>query len=137
MLSCIASLKKDDGAYANELGLPVGSVPATAAAMAVLHYLNRPIESDSVYWLLAQFCATGGCRAVPAAPMPDLLSTATALHALALNRIALDNLAEPTLDFIDTLWDGRGGFGGTQVDKRPDCEYTYYALLALGHLTAV
>ena len=42
---------------------------------------------------------------------------------------------ETCLDFIDTLWTARGGFFGHWEDTHLDCEYTYYALLALGHLS--
>ena len=68
------------------------------------------------------------------APMPDLLSTATALHALSGHHVSFAHLKEPTLDFLDTLWTGRA-FCGNWADDEPDCEYTYYALLAMGHLS--
>jgi hypothetical protein len=67
--------------------------------------------------------------------MPDLLSTATALHALSSLKVELGPWKEPCLDFIDTLWNSRGGFCGNWEDSHLDCEYTYYALLALGHLS--
>lgn len=86
-------------------------------------------------WLLSRCRPEGGFFALPEAPMPDLLSTATALHALAGMQVPLENLKEPCLDFIDTLWTNRGGFYGHCADDVVDCEYTYYALLALGHLS--
>jgi hypothetical protein len=67
--------------------------------------------------------------------MPDLLSTATALHALAALHADIDHLREPCLDFVDTLWTSTGGFYGSWADDTLDCEYTYYGLLALGHLS--
>ena len=66
--------------------------------------------------------------------MPDLLSTATALHALASLGVDFSPTVEPCLNFVDTLWTGRG-FCGHWADEIVDCEYTYYALLALGHLS--
>jgi len=33
------------------------------------------------------------------------------------------------------LWTNRGGFYGNWLDDTLDCEYTYYGLLALGHLS--
>jgi hypothetical protein len=69
------------------------------------------------------------------APLPDLLSTATALHALAAMHVDFSAAKEPCLDFIDTLWSSKGGFYGTWEDDVLDCEYTFYALLALGHLS--
>ena len=67
--------------------------------------------------------------------MPDLLSTATALHALACLSIATVTLREPCLQFVDSLWTGRA-FRGHWADEVEDCEYTYYGLLALGHLSS-
>ncbi len=67
--------------------------------------------------------------------MPDLLSTATALHALAGLETSLDSIREPCLDFLDSLWDNAGGFHGHWADDTLDCEYTFYGLLALGHLS--
>jgi len=67
--------------------------------------------------------------------MPDLLSTATALHALVALGTALETLAEPCLDFVDSLWTNRGGFHGHWADDELDVEYAFYGLLALGHLS--
>ena len=72
---------------------------------------------------------------MPHAPMPDLLSTATALHTLAGLQVPLESVKEPCLDFIDTLWTNEGAFHGQWADDHVDCEYTYYGLLALGHLS--
>jgi hypothetical protein len=71
---------------------------------------------------------------MPQAPMPDLLSTATALHALAGLQAPLDAIREPCLDFVDSLWTGKA-FCGHWSDDVEDCEYTYYGLLAIGHLS--
>ena len=79
--------------------------------------------------------SSGGFLATPVAPIPDLLSTATGLHALAALHVPLTGIYEPCLDFVDSLWTNRGGFYGSWVDDVLDCEYTYYGLLALGHLT--
>ena len=70
-----------------------------------------------------------------ASPMPDLLSTATALHALADLKADITPLKDRCLDYLDTLWTARGGFHGSWEDDALDCEYTYYGLLSLGHLS--
>ena len=73
---------------------------------------------------------------MPAAPLPDLLSTATTLHALATMEVDLPaSLRERCLDFVDTLWSAQGGFHGHWADDHLDAEYTFYGLLALGHLS--
>jgi hypothetical protein len=48
---------------------------------------------------------------------------------------AIGPVKEPCLDFVDSLWTSTGGFYGNWADDAVDCEYTYYGLLALGHLS--
>lgn len=130
----LESLRAAGGGFSNE-PQSGGATSATAAAVMLLRQLDAPIPADTASWLLAQCHPDGGFRATPAAPMPDLLSTATALHALAALHAPLEAIAERCLDFVDTLWTNRGAFYGTWADDQPDCEYTYYGLLALGHLS--
>jgi prenyltransferase beta subunit len=66
--------------------------------------------------------------------VPDLLSTATALHALSLAGTPMDDTRDKHLDYLDTLWSTQGGFRGHWADETVDCEYTYYGLLCLGCL---
>ena len=136
MVQCLKFLETPDGAWGNVRGMRAGTVPATAAAITLLHQLGMPISAASGDWLLAQIHSDGGWLAVPGSPLPDLLSTATALHALAcLDRPLPDAQREKCLDFVDTLWSAEGGFHGHWADDALDAEYTFYGLLALGHLT--
>lgn len=135
MVQCLKRLETPDGAWGNLPGMRTGTVPATAAAVTLLHQLGLPIHADVAAWLLEQAHLEGGWLAVPGAPLPDLLSTATALHALACLECRLPAaLREKCLDFIDTLWSAEGGFHGHWADDHLDAEYTFYGLLALGHL---
>jgi len=131
---CASSLRTADGGYANEPGAPVGLTPAAAAAVTVLQQLRRPIDPAMADWLVDRHRPDGGFVAAPPVPLPDLLSTATALHALSAMGVPLAGLAGPCEAFIESLWDDRGGFRGHAADDEPDCEYTFYGLLALGHL---
>jgi prenyltransferase beta subunit len=124
-----------DGGYANHPGAIEGSTPATAAAVMVLRHLDDAADSETAAWLLARCRTEGGFFAAPRSPVPDLLSTATALHALSALHADVSRLREPCLDFVDSLWTGAGGFHGSWADDVLDCEYTYYGLLALGHLS--
>ena len=135
VLASIRGLRAADGGYANQPGLTSGITPATAAAIMVLRHLGEQPDRDAGMWLLDRCHKSGGFFAVPAAPVPDLLSTATALHALSAVGVPVSGVREPCLDFVDSLWTNRGGFFGTWADDAADCEYTYYALLALGHLS--
>lgn len=135
LAQCLKFLETPDGAWANERGLKTGSTNATAATITLLRNLPAPVLPTAGDWLLARVHAGGGFLAAPGAPIPDLLSTATALHALAGLPRDLSSVKERCLDFIDTLWTNEGGFHGHWGDDDLDCEYTYYGLLALGHLS--
>jgi len=135
VLESLRRLRARDGSYANHPGMASGITTVTAAAALVLRQLDAPIDRDAGLWLLDRCHASGGFFASPLAPVPDLLSTATALHALSSLHVPISGLCEPCLDFVDSLWSNRGGFFGTWADDAIDCEYTYYALLSLGHLS--
>ena len=135
ILHCISSLKATDGGYANQHDLPMGLTPSTAAVATLLRQFGQPVDPALGDWLLSRSHPQGGFFATPAAPIPDLLSTATALHALVAMHRDLEPVKERTLDFIDTLWSSQGAFCGNWEDDVLDCEYTYYGLLALGHLS--
>jgi prenyltransferase beta subunit len=131
----LKTLESGDGGWANEAGARRGGTNPTAAAVTLLRQLGMPITAAVGDFLLEQVHPQGGFVAVPGAPMPDLLSTATALHALSGLEVALPlALKEKCLDFVDSLWTNAGGFHGYWSDEELDCEYTFYGLLALGHL---
>ncbi|PWT84482.1 MAG: hypothetical protein C5B57_04730, partial [Blastocatellia bacterium] len=134
-LGSLRALRAGDGSYGNHPGLPSGMTPATAAAIMVMKHLGAPPDRDAGMWLLDRCHNGGGFFASVAAPLPDLLSTATALHALSSVHVPIGGIRERCLDFVDSLWTNRGGFFGTWADDAADCEYTYYALLSLGHLS--
>lgn len=145
----VATTARSDGAYADGGDAGAATLPVTAAAVALLRNLGAPginqasllptgaltASGTTARWLRAQCHPQGGFLAVPGAPMPDLLSTAVALHTLAGLEVSLAAMTEPCLDFIDSLWTNRGAFHGHWADDVVDCEYTYYGLLALGHLS--
>jgi prenyltransferase beta subunit len=130
----VGRLRRDDGSFANDAHSPEGSTPATAAAMVTLHQMGIGNFQPQVDWLLKRTKAIGGFIATARAPMQDLLSTATALHALATVRADYDAARRPCLEFVDSLWEPQGGFCGNWMDETVDCEYTFYGLLALGYL---
>lgn len=135
LLQSVRALRAEDGSYGNQRSLPTGLTTATAAAVSVLRHLDVEPDRAVGVWLLDRCHANGGFFASRAAPVPDLLSTATALHALSALHVPIGGLREPCLDFVDSLWTNRGGFFGTWADDDVDCEYTYYALVSLGHLS--
>jgi len=142
VVACLAGLATPGGGYVNEGQAVSGgnqlrqgaTTTATAAAVTVLCALGENTERTTGEWLMERYDETGGFYASAATPVPDLLSTATGLHALAAMGRDVGAIRERCLDFVDTLWSGTGGFHGHWADNVLDCEYTFYGLLALGHL---
>jgi hypothetical protein len=137
LVRSIQSLRTDDGGYTNEHDIPFASTPATAAAITILSEFGVAIGPAATQWLLDCRHSVGGFIAMKGAPIPDLLSTATALHALACACAPLDDEARAACtEFVAALAMDDGGFRGHFADDAADCEYTFYALLALGHLAS-
>jgi len=133
-LDSLLSLRSRDGAFANAPEMKFGLTPATAAAITVFGHSSEPLASEVGEWLLSRHSPSGGFFAIPQAPVPDLLSTATALHALSVAGVSVAGVRDACRDFVLRLKRPGGGFAATWADELPDVEYTFYALLSLGHL---
>ncbi len=131
---CLAALASADGAYGNARGMAAGTTTATAAGVTLLARMREPVPSEATAWLLARHDAGGGFYAAPGAPVPDLLSTATALFALTEAGAPVAGIRRACTAFVESLWDDAGAFAGSPADLTPDCEYTFYGLLAIGCL---
>ncbi len=139
IVECIKSLMISDGSFANGQDLPVGSVPATAAAITILKYLDAGFccsdnAERTAHWLMSCHLPSGGFVAVPGLAVADMLSTAVALHALTLLNCPPGAIGQRCETFVRSLQNDMGGFIGNADDDLADCEYSWYALLALGHL---
>jgi prenyltransferase beta subunit len=134
LVKSVLSLRLEDGSFANEPGMTQGTSTATAAAVTLCRHLRQDLDVRTGDWLLERFHIGGGFVAAPLVPLPDLLSTAVVLHALDGLGRDFGRHREACLDFVDSLWTAEGGFHGHWADDDLDCEYSYYGLLALGHL---
>jgi hypothetical protein len=117
------------GGYTNIPGGKTASVNATAAALSVMGQLEGYRMHSDVLCLQDMQTGTGGFAATKDSPVPDLLSTATALFVLSCYG---RSPKIPPLDFIESHWLDSGGFAATLLDDGSDTEYTFYGLLALG-----
>jgi prenyltransferase beta subunit len=129
--TCLAARRCGDGAWNDVPGLENGTTTVTAAAALMLSARGQDVGGAG-RWLAARHVPTGGFLASPRAPAPDLLSTAAALLALQALGSSLGAFVEPAVAFIESLWCNDGGFRGCAADPLSDCEFTYYALVALG-----
>ena len=137
LIDSIQELQVGNGSYGMTKGQTEGTTPTTAAACVALYDLGVKDLESSRKWLWNNYnLKGGGFFAIPNAPMPDLLSTATALHTLSTvgDEESFKKIEDSCLDFIDSLWTNAGSFYGTWADDILDVEYTLYGLLALGHL---
>jgi len=121
------------GGYGNTVSDGVATTPTTAAAIAVLLSLGREADGSALDWLTEQG-SDGAFFAVEGLPMGDLLSTATALHTLQLAGRNIDHIAEDSRRYVMSLLCDDGSFAATNYDSSGDCEYVFYALLALGSI---
>lgn len=135
LIHSIQELQVGNGSYGMTKGQTEGTTPTTAAACVALCDMGIKNLESSRKWLWNNYNLNGGgFFAIPNAPMPDLLSTATALHTLSTMGEQFKDIEDSCLDFIDSLWTNSGSFYGTWADDILDVEYTLYGLLALGHL---
>lgn len=132
LMNSIRGLHLKDGSFANDPEMDSGSTTATSAAILLLNYYDEKIEQATIDNLLARIDSNGGFLAGPQSPIPDLLSTATALLALKTIQFDLSPFSGKHAEYISSLWNQDGGFSGHIFDDVSDCEYTFYALLSLG-----
>jgi prenyltransferase beta subunit len=134
MLALLDSRRMGDGGYANDASGPVSTTTVTAAAVCLLREMGASVATASIEWLRQRSAPEGGFCVSAGMPVPDLLSTATALHAWATCGGDTRAHRDASVAYVLSLWRERGGFAGHEDDQQPDVEHTFYALLALGHL---
>lgn len=130
---CKVSLEQyrtSDGGYANIRCAESMATNATAAALMVAGQCEG-YDLERVRPLVAMQHESGGFKASMVAPVPDLLSTATALFVLDCYGV---QPRYDSSDFVEAHWLANGGFAATLLDDRSDVEYLFYGLLALGTL---
>lgn len=119
------------GGYSNLRDREVPTTNATVAALAIIGQLKGYKPTDDLFYLRDTQDETGGFRAGQGAPVPDLLSTATALFIMRCYGVRSLKAAD---DFIEAHWLDSGGFSATLLEDSSDVEYVFYGLLALGAL---
>lgn len=144
ILKWLAHHRREDGSFADMKLLPTGATNPTAAAVALAGMLTKNSSTDAlfpqgIYWqqtysfLEKMRTAQGGFCANRRIPLPDLLSTFSALVAI-LDIQQWEPFPfdwELTRDFVLSLYH-QGGFVSGHWDKEPDVEYTFYGLATLG-----
>jgi geranylgeranyl pyrophosphate synthase len=130
MLENLKPYHIESGGYTNILQRKEPSTNATAAALAIRGQLHGYTTSRDLHYLASLQDMSGGFRAFPQSPVPDLLSSSTALFVLGCYG---KSPFYPARDFIEAHWLDSGGFAPTLLDEESDVEYTFYGLMALGY----
>lgn len=129
ILESLASYRSPRGGYANIRNGMSATTNATVAALSIIGQIRGYDENIDANYLREQQEESGGFKAAEDAPVPDILSTATALFTLNCYGM---QLKYPPKEFIEAHWLDSGGFSATLLDDTSDVEYTFYGLLALG-----
>lgn len=127
----IKHLEKENGAFVNEVSSSNGVTSSTSAGIIIKYLAEENVEKN-LTWLKNKQNEFGGFSAAENISLLDLLSTATALSALTICNSSPLFPGSICEDFVISHLDDCGGFFGSLADMQCDCEYTYYALLALG-----
>lgn len=126
----ILERRRSDGGFVELPPLRYSGTNPTAAAVGLFTILEVPLpdKQNTVEFLRRREQPTGGFQAHARIPLPDLLSSFSALTALYdldaadhVNRSALRN-------FVTSLRSPDGGFFGMMSDQQSDVEYTFYGM---------
>jgi len=131
VLASLDNYHVSGGGYSNMKDGITAATNATVAALSVIGQLNGYKNTDDLSYLSNIQNETGGFAATEHSPLPDILSTATALFVLDCYNKKPEVSPE---GFIDAHWLDNGGFSATLQEETSDVEYTFYGLLALGTL---
>lgn len=129
--------RQDDGGFLEvRVAKRSGANPTAAAigGLQVLGDLDEQISVTAGQFLLELQSDEGGFQANTRIPLPDLLSTFTAMVTLSdLGSIYQANL-RPVERYVRSMEVETGGFHGFEFDQDVDVEYTFYGLGALSIL---
>ncbi|MDH6314052.1 hypothetical protein M2137_002846 [Parabacteroides sp. PFB2-10] len=129
VLHLLESYQAVAGGYMNSTDGITATTNATVAALAIKGQFEGYNDNTDIHFLYNLQAPSGGFAATQASPLPDLLSTATALFMLSCYGVKPKYVAK---DFIEAHWLDSGGFSATLMDETSDVEYAFYGLLALG-----
>ena len=129
----ILERRRPDGGFVELLPLRYSGTNPTAAAVGLLKLLEVPLpeKQKTVEFLCRCQRTSGGFQAHAKIPVPDLLSSFSAL--MALQDLDADDQADRSAlrNFVAGLRSPDGGFFGMSADQQSDVEYTFYGM-ALG-----
>ena len=127
----ILERRRSDGGFVELPPLQYSGTNPTAAAVGLLTLLEIPLPAKerTVEFLSRCQQHSGGFQAHARIPIPDLLSSFSALISL-LDLGAADHVDRPALrSFVTSLRSPDGGYFGMPLDQQSDVEYTFYGMI--------
>lgn len=134
----ILARRRSDGGFVELPPLQYSGTNPTAAVVGLLTLLEIPLpgKQKTIDFLCRCQRPGGGFQAHTRIPIPDLLSSFSALTAL-YDLDAAEHVNRPALrNFVAGLRAPDGGFFGVPLDRQSDVEYTFYGM-ALEAMCAV
>jgi len=129
-LEPILERQRSDGGFVELPPLRYSGTNPTAAAVGLLTLLevSLPEKQKTVEFLCRCQQQSGGFQAHAKIPVPDLLSSFSALTAL-YDLDAADRVHRSALrSFVTSLRSTDGGYFGMPLDRQSDVEYTFYGM---------
>jgi geranylgeranyl transferase type-2 subunit beta len=126
----ILTRRRSDGGFVELPPLQYSGTNPTAAAVGLLTLLAVPLpeKSKTVDFLRRCQHPAGGFRAHARIPVPDMLSSFSAVTAL-YDLDAAEQVNRPALrSFVTGLRAPDGGFFGMPLDQQSDVEYAFYGM---------
>jgi len=126
----ILERRRSDGGFVELPPLQYSGTNPTAAAVGLLTLLEVPLpdKEKTVEFLCRCQQHTGGFNAHARIPIPDLLSSFSALMTLH-DLAAVDCVNHSALrNFVTSLRSPDGGYFGMSLDQQSDVEYTFYGM---------
>ena len=126
----ILERRRADGGFVELPPLRYSGTNPTAAAVGLLTILEVPLpeKARTVEFLCRCQQSTGGFQAHARIPLPDLLSSFSAVMALH-DLDATDQINRSALrSFVTSLRSPDGGYFGMLPDQQSDVEYTFYGM---------
>jgi prenyltransferase beta subunit len=130
----VTKLQHKDGGFKSSLNSRIATTNSTAAAIALCAYLDPDVINieRTKDFLHSMYTKIGGFKAAMYAPVPDMLSTYSAVTSLYILE-CLDIIDERKCkNFVLSLQHKNGGFTLLPNEQIADTECTYYGLATIG-----
>ncbi|MFV2069160.1 MAG: prenyltransferase/squalene oxidase repeat-containing protein, partial [Pirellulales bacterium] len=127
----VVDRRREDGGFVEIGPMRRSGTNPTAAAIAVLKMaggLEEPIRRTAIGFLTGMQTDQGGFLANTRIPLPDLLSTYTAVQTLIDLETPHDFRHPSMADYLGGLEAPDGGFRAAVWDDATDVEYTFYGV---------